>query len=368
MNEQYTTITIYSVGLLGGSLGLALKTSGFSGKVIGVSSQKALKDALALGCIDEGYGYEHFDTIVRHTDLLFLCSPITAIIETLKTMSTMELPDGLIVTDVGSTKELIVEAASNLPPHVSFIGGHPMAGSEKRGPSAADPYLFQNALYVLTPAQQPPPAYVEAFARFIKDSLGCRHIFLDASTHDWIVATVSHVPHLLAVALAALAGEREEKTPGTIQLAAGGFRDMTRIADAPFSIWRDILATNPESIGVILDTYITILQQIKDRLNTGSIEEYFEKAARVRYQIPAGKKGFIKPLSEVLVLARDEPGVIASLSAVLAEKQINIKDMEVLKVREGTGGTIRLAFDNQAVAREAIHVLQKHGFSARERE
>ncbi len=362
------TVVIHSVGLLGASLGLGLKASGFGGTIIGLSSQRAVETALELGCIDEGCSYDRLADVAREADLVVICSPILAIIECIKKLGTMKLREGVVVTDVGSTKRSIMETAAQcLPPHVHFIGGHPMAGSEKSGPSAADPYLFQNAIYVLTPAGETASDIDTQFAAFIEKYLGCRHVFLEAGVHDTIAATVSHVPHLLAVALVNLAKETDDRVAGTMQLAAGGFRDLTRIASAPFSMWSDILSTNKQAIAPVVDECIGILRSVKDELERDALKERFESAARARMLIPSDRKGFIKALHEVLVLAKDQPGVIATISQSLARHNINIKDIEVVKVREGEGGTIRLGFDSPETSERAIDILTKQGFSARER-
>ncbi|MBD3392870.1 MAG: prephenate dehydrogenase/arogenate dehydrogenase family protein [Chitinivibrionales bacterium] len=362
------TIVIHSVGLLGGSLGLALKASGFDGTIIGLSSPAAIQTAKNLGCIDEGYGYDALSDAVARADAVFICSPILAIIECLEKLGSLSLPEGLLVTDVGSTKRTIVGAAREfLPEHVHFVGGHPMSGSEKSGPSAADPYLFQNALYVLTPPGGAPADRDTAFAAFLKRYLGCRHAFLDPEVHDTIAATVSHVPHLLAVALVNLAKAADDRLPGTLQLAAGGFRDVTRIASAPYAMWHDILTTNKETIAPILDACAQLLTRMRADLFDDNLGEQFDRAQRAREQIPSDRKGFINPLHEVLVVAKDQPGIIASISQSLAAENINIKDIEVVKVREGEGGTIKLGFDGQATAIRAIEVLGRHGFSAWER-
>lgn len=367
MSFTPSKITIYSVGLLGGSLGLALKNSGFQGKITGLSSTKSIETALKLGCIDEGYSYNELQKVIADTDLLILCSPINAIIKIIEQLRSINLPQGLTITDVGSTKQQIMTAAQMLPAHVHYIGGHPMAGSEKSGPGASDPYLFQNAIYVLTPANGTPSVTEHSFAGFLEKFLRCRTLFLSSETHDRIAATVSHVPHLLAVALVCLAQKMENAIPGTLTLAAGGFRDMTRIASAPYDMWHDILFTNKNAVNNLLDSYIEILHEIKDNLRDDSLRSCFEQAAVTRAEIPSNSKGFIKKMSEVLVLAKDQPGFIASLSSILAQNDINIKDIEVVKVREGEGGTIRLAFENQEVAGNAISLLIKNGFSARER-
>ena len=148
--------------------------------------------------------------------------------------------------------------------------------------------------------------------------------FLELSVHDRIVATVSHVPHLLAVALVCLAETMEEKFGDTYS-AAGGFRDMTRVASAPYPMWHDIFLTNKAAIDPLLESLSNILADIRENLKQGSLKEYFDRSDRIRSSISPANKGFLRKLSEVLVHAKDQPGVIASISALLAEKSINIK-------------------------------------------
>ncbi len=363
------TVTICGVGLLGGSIGLALKTSGFTGRIIGISSDAAVATALSLGCIDEGYGYESLDTIVSSTDCLFLCSPIHAIIETIERLGSLRLPHGCVITDVGSTKSEIVAAAKRrLPEHVHFIGGHPMAGSEKRGPSSADPYLFQNAIYVLTPATGTTDPEIERFASFLDHNLGCRHVLLPPDLHDTVAAAVSHLPHLLAVALVNSAAAMDDRVPGTLSLAAGGFRDMTRIASSPYAMWHDILATNKTRIAPLIDDFITSLSVVKEQLLHDGLCDTFTAAEDTRAKIPSTTKGFIHALYEVFVIVKDQPGMIALVANACAKENINIKDIEVLKVRENEAGTIRLAFETKDIARRAVVLLKNLGITAWERE
>jgi len=362
------TVAIYSVGLLGGSIGAGLKKSGFGGRIIGLSSDAALKTALELGLIDEGYPYSDLLKVIPQVDLLILCSPILAIVKTIEALGAMPLPQGLVITDIGSTKKVIMDAAQkHLPQSVRFIGGHPMAGSEKSGPGASDPYLFQNAVYVLTPESEKDARAAAALAGFFQKFLGCRAAIFDAAKHDSIAAAVSHLPHILASALALSANEHEKRVNGTLSLAAGGFRDMTRIASAHYDIWHDIFSTNKGAIIPLIDSYINILNDMKENLANDKLKESFEAAKRIRDSISFSNKGFIGQMSEILVMAKDQPGVIASISALLANESINIKDIEVLKVREGEGGTIRLAFESEEVANQAVSVLNSHGFQARGR-
>jgi prephenate dehydrogenase len=362
------SIAIYSVGLLGASLGLGLKAAGYRGTIFGISSPRGLEAADSLGCIDEGYGYDRLEEVVRKVELLVICSPIHGITDCLRRLGAAKLPDGLVISDVGSTKaEIARHAKECLPAGVRFIGGHPMAGSEKSGPLAADPYLFQNAIYVLTPPGGAPAAIDSAFAHFLERHLGCRHTFLDPETHDTIAATVSHTPHILAVALVNVAREMDQANPGALQLAAGGFRDLTRIASSPYAMWHDILTTNKQTIEPILRRCIEEMSAMREELLRDKLRERFESAARTRGAMPIHNKGFITPLYEALVQAKDEPGVIASISTRLADHGINIKDIEVVKIREGEGGTIRLGFGSLEIARRAVAVLREHGFPARER-
>ncbi|MBD3421230.1 MAG: prephenate dehydrogenase/arogenate dehydrogenase family protein [Chitinivibrionales bacterium] len=360
-------IGIYSVGLLGGSIGLALRASGFDGKIVGFSSCRGLDTARKLGCIDQGYPYEELADQIDSLDMLFLCSPISVILDTLAFLSTLELPQDLIVTDVGSTKTAIVAASGRLPEQVSFIGGHPMAGSEKSGPAAADPYLFQNAVYVVTVDHRGASALEEAFARFITAHFGCRAVFVEPHIHDEIVAAVSHVPHLLAVALVNEVATLDIRHQGTLELAAGGFRDLTRIASSPYTMWHDIYQTNKPVVSSLLDTLLHRLQGMREALQQDTLQSHFDSAADTRSALPSRNKGYLTNLREILVVVADRPGVIASISSALSDRGINIKDIEVLKIREGEGGTIRLGFASDDVARCAIDILQAQGFNARER-
>ena len=178
---------------------------------------------------------------------------------------------------------------------------------------------------------------------------------------------MSHVPHILAVALVNLASRVEGRHPGTLRLAAGGFRDMTRIASSPFSLWSDILETNKEAIRSVIDEYISLLTQIKPGIGSETLRADFDEAARTRREMPMSNKGFVNPQSDIIVLTKDRPGMIADMSGALALEHINIKDIEVLKVREGDAGSIRLSFESPDVASRAVSILSDHGFTARER-
>jgi prephenate dehydrogenase len=357
---------VIGVGLIGGSLGLALKRTGFAGQVIGVSRAETIAQALDLGVIDEGYSYEELPTAVAQADLVFLCTPIDRIIALLPQVILHAKP-GAVVTDVGSTKRMIVTTAAGCSREgVHFLGGHPMAGSEKAGVTAADPFLFQNAIYILVPDERVPHEQQGALVDLVR-TLGARVLQLSADDHDEVVAAISHLPQMMATTLVEMVGEMDEDSDGRfLLLAAGGFRDLTRIASSPFSpVWADICATNRDRIVKTIDRYIDKLGEIRDRVGDPTLAADFAYANSIRDRIPRDAKGFLHALFEILVVAEDKPGVIAEIASVLAGEGVNINDIEIVKVREGEGGTMRLGFDSDEASAQALALLQELGYQAR---
>ncbi len=364
MEHMYKTITIIGVGLIGGSFGLAVHRKYPDSHIIGVSSRAAVTSALEMGAIHEGCGYEEVETAVADADLVVLCTPIHRI-QGLLSVIAGSLKPGALVTEVGSTKREIGEhAAEVIPGSAYFIGGHPMAGSERSGVNAADPFLFQNAIYVLCPAENVPEEILSTFSDFIH-CIGAKVIVLEAALHDRIAAAVSHLPQILAVSLVKMVSSLHNDDSPCLTLAAGGFRDMTRIASSPFAMWDDIFRTNRDAVCEMIDIFMDNLSDLRDRVGSSDLGVDFEIANMTRGKIPRDTKGFMKTLFEVLVVVEDKPGVIAEISSELAEKGINIKDIEVLKVREGEGGTLRLAFDREEQAEEAIVILNGLDYLAR---
>ena len=361
---QNATIAIVGVGLIGGSLGLAFKRLGIGREIIGISRAETLTEARALNAIDTGCEYAAMDRGIKRADLVFLCSPILSILAQLPAVMRAASPGG-IVTDVGSTKGAIVACAERASRKgVHFVGGHPMAGSEKSGVGASDPFLFENALYVLTPASGVPNDIVDALGALVQN-LGARVMCMDAETHDRVAAAVSHLPQLMATALVGLVGRRNEADGLSLQMAAGGFRDLTRIASSPYAMWRDICATNAGPIREVIDAYLAALAALREKVDSETLAENFDYANRIRGGIPVDSKGFLHPLCEILLVAKDKPGVIADVASRLSAEGINIEDIEVLKVREGEGGTIRMGFGRAADAERCVAILRDAGYQAR---
>jgi prephenate dehydrogenase len=255
------TVAIAGVGLIGGSFALALRRAGFDGRVLGVSSERTIREALSLSVIDEGVPLAE---AAARADLIYLAQPIARILETIPALGPLLRP-GCLVTDAGSTKRRIVEEFSRSLPRGQFLGGHPMAGKETRGVAAAEEALFEGRTYVLTPvdeAQLETPAARE-FRSWL-DRIGAVTLVMDAGVHDRTVALTSHLPQLASTALAAMLAQRLEEN---LRRAAGpGLVDMTRLAMSPYDVWRDILETNSGPVGEALEAYVEALETLRSDL------------------------------------------------------------------------------------------------------
>lgn len=354
-------ITIIGLGVIGGSLGLAIKQNHPRISVTGYDRRESVIKALRKGAID--LGASSISSAVHDAEIVFLCTPVSAIIELLPTISA-NVKKSAIITDVGSTKMKVVTAARrHFKKNGIFIGGHPMAGSEGKGIDHADALLFQNATYVLC-ADSKLRKKITALTSLLH-SVGARVLFLSAREHDEVAAAISHLPQLIAVAMMNMIGGKNRKNPAYLQLAAGGFRDITRIASSPYGMWKDILTGNAPHIQRILREMARTLDRYgKDLRSERSRKIFlhrFTGAKSLRDAIPKNSKGFLHPLHEVYVTVDDKPGVLSRLTAALYKAKINIKDIELLKIRDGRGGTFRLSFDSKLAAGSARKVLKKKG-------
>jgi prephenate dehydrogenase len=269
------TVAIVGTGLIGASFGLALKSAGFGGRILGVSSPPAIKDAFSRGAIDEAVPLQE---AVAAADLVFLSQTIDRILSTLPLIAPC-LRSGALVTDAGSTKtEIVNRAASSLAPG-QFLGGHPMAGKEQRGAAHACADLFRYRTWILTPTapgQLESPAAAE-FAGWI-GKIGALPLVLSPGEHDRVVALTSHLPQLLSTALAATLGERLSD-PEHFRAGGPGLADMTRLAGSSYEIWREILATNASAIDSALAACIAKLEALRSGLTSEETRRTFESAA-----------------------------------------------------------------------------------------
>jgi prephenate dehydrogenase len=277
-------VAIFGVGLIGGSFALALKKAGFSGEILGVSSDRTIVAALQRGAIDRGVT---FDEAANEADLIYLASPIHRITADIQRLGKILKPEsGTLVTDAGSTKLEIVAAAEKYLPIGAFLGGHPMAGKESRGVTSADANLFNGRTYVLTPttsSQMESPS-VKGFVEWVRKA-GANPLVLSAEQHDHAVAFTSHLPQLASTALV-LAAARNLSADGSAKTVGPGFQDMSRLALSSFDMWKDILDSNAVEIDAALESYIEVLTALRLRMkNTSAIESSFKEASDFRKRL-----------------------------------------------------------------------------------
>jgi len=362
----FKKICIVGTGLIGASMALAFKRKKIVKLIIGVDQKNIIDKAISVGIIDEGFESSFLEDAVVDADLIILATPIRHILEVLPLIANTAKKNA-VITDVGSSKEQIVAVAQHeFRNGAYFIGGHPMAGSEKRGLNAADPFLFENCHYVLTPTSDTPQQIIDSLVAVL-EHIGAKVLLLNASEHDRIAAAVSHLPQTLAICLVNMIQHYDDPQSTYLRLAAGGFRDMTRIASSNFGIWQDIFASNSPNIIKTIDDFIAELQQFKQELEKSNLQAMFEKAAHTRISIPKDTKGFIRPHFDLAVFVEDKPGVIAKIAGVLADNSINIRDIEVLKVRLYEGGTIRLSFESEQERQLALKLLKEEKFVCQKR-
>ncbi len=361
-------VAIIGVGLIGGSLGLVWKKQAQGVRIVGFDEPATLDKALAMGALDEVASSA--EEAVSDADVIVLATPVQSVLQLLEHIAPHVRP-GAVVTDTGSVKGPVSSwAAKTLPSHALFVGGHPMAGSERRGVDQADALLFENAAWVLCPpAATDVSALKREQAAFLDliATTGARVLMLPPDRHDRIAALVSHLPQLLAVALMNHVAQENGRDEAFLQLAAGGFRDMTRIASSPFDVWSDILSTNDARILEVLDSFAARMDLLRGEIARGdmnTLQDQFREARSTRETIPRNTKGFLQPLADVYVYAKDDPGELFSITKILYEASLNIKDIELLKIREGTGGAFRMGFAEDDVATAAARTLNHAGYTA----
>lgn len=278
-------IVIWGVGLIGGSLGMAWRRSGAASEVVGIG-RRPLDAAVRLGAIDR-YVTDPAEGIAQ-ADVLVLAAPVGIIIQQAAGYGRLVRP-GTIVTDVGSTKAAIVAAwEAHLPQGAAFVGGHPMFGRECSGVEHAAADLPAGCRYVLTPTERTDPRAVAAVAGLVRAAGGVMRQMAPAE-HDARVALISHLPQLVATALAAAAGEADRQMGGVMDLAAGGFRDTTRVASSPVELWADIFLTNAGAIQDALAQFRDSLDQLAAAVARGDrqqLAERFAKAHEARNRLP----------------------------------------------------------------------------------
>jgi prephenate dehydrogenase len=336
---------IVGTGLIGGSIGMGLRRQGWH--VTGYDRDPArVARALEIGALDE-VGTD------AAADITFVATPVRAVAAAV--LDALAAGPGF-VTDVGSVKASVVGAVAD----ARFVGGHPMAGSEQEGVDGASPDLFEGAVWVLTPtAQTDDTAY--ATVRSVVTSLGAEVVALPPDRHDALVAVVSHVPHLAAATLMRLADERSEEHRALLRLAAGGFRDMTRIAAGHPGIWPDICGENRDAIVEVLGRLVDALSEMRDvvaRDDRDGLLGVLERARAARVNLPA-RYDRTAAIAEVRVPVPDRPGVLADVTTLATELDVNIVDLEIAHSSEGQRGVLILVVEAEQVERLRTGLLER---------
>ncbi|MDE0527588.1 MAG: prephenate dehydrogenase [Truepera sp.] len=353
----FDTIVLAGVGLIGGSVGLGIHQRFLAKRVVGFDRDPAALDAArGMGVIDEA----HFapGPWLEEADLVVLATPVRSL-----TQLGLELAPYLradcIVTDVGSVKREIVTGLER----IRFVGGHPMAGSEGVGVQNADAALLENAVWVLTPTDDTDPEALEQVEDFVKH-LGARPLRIDPDQHDRLVASVSHVPYLVAVALTEFVAQDEDRELMML-LAAGGFRDLTRVASGNPQMSRDMVVGNREAIRQALRGFVAQLELLAGQLDEPDrLLERAESVKRTRDGIPVVRRSLLPARFEVVLAVPDRPGELARITQAVGAAGVNIRDIEVLSIREA-GGALRLAFDNEEGLRLGSEALRAAGYEVR---
>lgn len=360
-------IGFIGLGLIGGSIARAIKQyypdytiTAFdkNKETLALATQESIIDVAAV----------HIDDSFRGCDYIFLCAPVSYNNAYLKQIACY-LEDGCILTDVGSVKTSIHQEIEKLKLEKYFIGGHPMAGSEKSGYANSKAMLIENAYYILTPTSEIPEKSVTEFRDFL-ESLKALPIVLNYHLHDQITAAISHLPHIIASSLVCLVRDTDTTDELMKQLAAGGFKDITRIASSSPTMWQHICLKNKENISHILEQYISMLKQAKAAVDQGdeqALYHLFDSSRNYRNSIPDGSSGPIKKIFAVYCDIIDEAGGIATIATILASNNINLKNIGIIHNREFEEGVLRIEFYDDASSRKASELLQKYRYIVYER-
>lgn len=363
MSERFKRILIVGTGLIGGSLCLSIKKEYPKVTIVGMDTNLvSVEGALKAHAIDD-IGSDFAREVVR-ADLLLLCTPVKQTMALLNELDTIVLEKPLVVSDVGSTKGEIMALVETLTnKEVSFVGGHPMAGSHKSGFIAADVDLFENAYYIFTPSSRTSPETVSELQKLLKGTRG-KFLGMTAAEHDQITGVVSHLPHIIASALVRHNQGLVEELPMTKKLAAGGFRDITRIASSDPAMWTDILLSNQAVLVAAMKDWQGQMSEILswlEKADKQTIFEFFAEAKNARDALPQRKSGAIPAFNDLFVQVPDHPGEIAKVTGILAGANVSLTNLKIIENREDIFGTLQLTFKNQQDVKIAFDLLTQAG-------
>jgi prephenate dehydrogenase len=350
-------IVVLGVGLIGGSIGLAARQHVEGAEVIGVGrNRERLERAMELGAIDRGT--ESLEWALEFASACFACGPVGALPEQVAA-TLAAAPEDCVVTDVGSTKRRLVESVAD----ERFIGGHPVAGAETSGVEHARADLFQGAVWYLTPLERSSGLLYERLHRLVV-SFGARPVAIDADTHDRLLATVSHLPHVLANVLVSQAARELTRGDEPLPRVGPSFRDATRVAGASSSVWRDIYLANRDAIADEIEETVARLSEVAASLRGGdaaAVEDWNERAAGDRRRLlEADVVG--GPVHELRLTVPNRPGIVAQVALALGKADVNIVDMALAPAADMRSGSMTLWIAGDDQAARATDLIDELGF------
>lgn len=360
-------IGIIGLGLLGGSLAKAFKKANAQNSyIIGSDADiTTLMKAKEEGIID--HDAAGIDDSFSSCAVIFICTPVAYIPKVVQQLIPYISKD-CIITDVGSTKYKIIEEINTiLDDHHSpayFVGGHPMAGSENSGYDFSKAHLFQNAYYILTPRGNTPDFIVFILKKLV-ERIGAIPILLSPTYHDFATASVSHVPHIIAAGLVHLIKDSDGESNHLHTLAAGGFKDITRIASSDPNLWHDICISNKNQILKILKRYLAILEDATESIEKEDnkwIYNYFKDAKSYRDTFASNTSGLLTKVYTLYVDVQDKLGMIAHIATLLSNHDINIKNIGIVNHREFQGGVLQITFENKSHMIESMQILSHNHY------
>lgn len=363
---QSTTFGFIGLGLIGGSIAKAIKEKipgsniiayDISAETLSIAKEEHIAD-ITTDSIDEQF---------RTCDYIFLCAPVQKNDKNLQTIKNILSPTCLL-TDVGSVKSQIHHAIKEAGLQSQFIGGHPMAGSERVGFINSKAGLLENAYYILTPTEEIPKERIESYRQLV-ELLGAIPLVLSPEQHDYVTAAISHLPHVIAYSLVNLVKDSDSPEGIMKLIAAGGFKDITRIASSSPAMWQQICMTNTDNISRLLSDYINSLSEIQKALDckdAHTLYHLFDTAREYRDSFSNASSGPIKRSYTISIDIADEPGALASIVAILAANGISIKNIGISHNREYESGVLRIEFYKEEDIQKAKTILSKKLYSVQE--
>lgn len=357
-----SVIGFIGFGLIGGSIAKGIKRVNPNIKIMAyMRTRETLIRAQQDGIVD--VVLDGVDARLSECGIIFLCTPVEYNARYLSEIRPFLKP-GAILTDVGSTKTAIHEVVTGLHMEDCFIGGHPMAGSEKTGYENATDHLLENAYYIITPTPRSDQAAIDRMVT-VAETIGSIPIVLDYREHDRIVAAISHLPHIIASSLVNLVRDSDNQEELMKRLAAGGFKDITRIASASPVMWEQICMANTGNIIRALEDYIaslnTTLQELKCH-DSEAIHHLFDTSRTYRNAISDIGKGSVLPDYSFTVDVVDEPGAISTLAVILSARGISISNIGINHNREHGEGALKITFYDEASMDAAWKQLKKYNY------